>query len=58
MGTFVEESKLGSSLDKLASSAVKEVAICVRRQMDEVEFLRDDTTVDEDIPRWFLAIVI
>ena len=34
MNKFVEESKLGSSLDKLSSSAVKEVAVCVRRQMD------------------------
>ena len=49
MKQFVEESELGTSLDKLTSAAVQEVATCVRRQMDEVEFLRDDTTVDEKI---------
>lgn len=49
MKQFVEESELGSSLDKLTSAAVQEVATCVKRQMDEVEFLRDDTTVDEKI---------
>ena len=49
MKQFVEESELGTSLDKLTSAAVQEVATCVRRQMDEVEFLRDDTTGDEKI---------
>ena len=49
MNMFVEESKMGSSLDKLTSAEVKEVAVCVRRQMDEVEFLRDDTTIDGKI---------
>ena len=49
MSKYVEESKLGSPLDKLSCAAVKEVAVCVRRQMDEVEFLRDDTTVNGKI---------
>ena len=49
MDKFVMESKHGSSLEKLTCSAVKEVSVCVRRQMDEVEYLRDDTTVDTKI---------
>ena len=49
MKKFVEESKLGSPLDKLSCAAIKEVAVCIRRQMDEVEFLRDDTSVDSKI---------
>ena len=46
MGKYVEESKLGSPLDKLTCAAVKEVCVCIRRQMDEVEYLREDSTVD------------
>ena len=49
MDKFVMESKHGSSLEKLTCSAVKEVSVCVRRKMDEVEYLRDDTTVDTKI---------
>ena len=49
MAKFVEESKLGSPLDKLTCAAVKEVSVCVKRQMDEVDYLRDDTTLDSKI---------
>ena len=49
MDKFIDESKLGLPLEKLGCAAVKEVAICVRRQMDEVDYLREDTMVDQQI---------
>ena len=49
MNSYVEESKLGLPLEKLTSAAVKEVSVCVRRQMEEVDFLREDTTIDTKV---------
>ena len=49
MDKFVKESKQGSPLEKLTCAAVKEVAVCVRRQMAEMEYLKDDTTIDTKI---------
>ena len=49
MSKFVEESQQGTPLEKLSCAAIKEVTVCVRRQMDACEFLKDDTTVDTKI---------
>ena len=35
MEKFIDESKLGLPLEKLGCAAVKEVAICVRKQMED-----------------------
>ena len=48
MEKFVKEAKDGLAVEKLAVAATKEVMVCVRRQMEEVEFLKVESSVDEE----------
>ena len=48
MGKFVEETGEGSALEKLTSSAFKEVTVMARRQMDEMEYLKEDCDIDSE----------
>ena len=45
MEVFTVGAKQGTAVDKLAEAALKEVMGCVRRQMDEMEYLREDCSV-------------